>query len=755
MNRTTTRSLFRLPCTATLGRTALFIGALMGCQMAFSQDSQLSSTENPADSLRNYAMPQITVLGERSGLFGTVPGSASFVNERELQRLLPVSGNEVFRRVTGLHVVDEEGAGMRVNIGIRGLDPDRSRSVLMLEDGIPVALTPYGEPEMYYTPSMDRMSGVEVLKGSGQILFGPQTIGGVINYITADPPSQSTGRLSLRGGQGGFFTGLASYGNTYGNTGVQVNYLRRQADNLGATFFRINDLSGKIKLQLSEKSTVGLKLGVYDENSNATYIGLTQTMFDAGGLDFERMAPDDRLEIRRYSASVTHEYRFSPALKLKTTAYGYTTTRNWQRQDFSLSASATNQTGVVWGDPGVPGGAVYMRNSTGNRNRQFEVAGIEPRLSAKYQLGNISNELDAGTRFLYERAFEQRVNGRNASSRSGDLVEDEIRTGYALSAYAQNKFFLTERFSVTGGLRMESFDYDRNILRSTFAVNGVTAVRDTNIIADSRVFQLIPGVGANYTLRENTTIFAGIHRGFAPPRVKDAITQAGQALQLDAELSWNTEIGTRTKPVDGLSLELTAFLMDFSNQIIPVSESSGGTGSGLVNGGRTRHSGLEAGVTADFARILSVPNYALIFDMNATYVNAYYNADRFVSPSANDEAVNIRNNRTPYAPEWMISSALTFEAPMGLSLRLTGTYVGEQFTNELNTVAPSADGRTGKLPSYFIADATARYQIPKTQASFNLAVKNITDERYIASRRPQGIRVGLPRLITAGFDIQF
>jgi len=88
--------------------------------------------------------------------------------------------------VTGLHAVDEEGIGLRLNLGVRGLNPDRSRNILMLEDGVPISLAPYGEPEMYYTPSIDRMARLEVLKGSGSILFGPQTIGGVINYITPD-----------------------------------------------------------------------------------------------------------------------------------------------------------------------------------------------------------------------------------------------------------------------------------------------------------------------------------------------------------------------------------------------------------------------------------------------------------------------------------------------------------------------------------------------------------------------------------------
>lgn len=81
--------------------------------------------------------------------------------------------------------------------------------------------------------------------------------------------------------------------------------------------------------------------------------------------------------------------------------------------------------------------------------------------------------------------------------------------------------------------------------------------------------------------------------------------------------------------------------------------------------------------------------------------------------------------------------------------------MGEQFTDQLNTIDPSGNGRIGKIPSYHLLDATLLYDIPSINTSFNVAVKNLMDERYIVSRRPQGIRVGIPRFITAGVNINF
>lgn len=694
-------------------------------------------------------MPQFAVIADKNRIFSKVPGSVTFLDKEAIKNLNPISGNEILRRVPGLHLVDEEGLGMRVNIGIRGLDPDRSRSVLVLEDGVPVALAPYGEPEMYYSPAIDRMAGVEILKGSGQILYGPQTIGGVVNYITPNPPADQDGSVRIQGGQGGFFSGLINYGDTFGNTGVQVNLLRKSANNIGSTEFDITDLNTKFLFSINEKSELGFKFGVYKESSNSTYIGINQVMYDRGGEDFVRLAPDDRLDVSRYSASFSHIYRFSPHVKLRTLAYGYSTSRDWNRQDFSINSTnkaPANWTGVTWGNTSVPGGAIFMRNSTGNRNRQFLVGGIEPRLEVDHKLFSFDNDLIIGVRYLQEMALEQRINGTKAGVKSGNLVEDEQRNGKAFSAYLQNETEISDKFSFSAGLRMENFNYERDIFRRNFSGLGL---RDTSLLAQNEVFEIIPGLGFNYKPSQLVTIFGGAHKGFAPPRTKDAITATGDALDLEAERSWNYELGLRSSVTPWLFVEATGFLMDFSNQIIPVAESAGGIGFGVVNAGATRHQGFETAFAVDISNLLGSKKWNLLYDLNLTYVDAYYSGDRFV------EDQNIKGNRTPYAPEWLVNTSLSAESNSGFGARFTANFVGDQFGDELNSIAPSKDGTIGQLPSYFVLDAVLSYKVSKWNSAFNLSIKNLTDERYIASRRPQGIRVGLPRLVTAGFVFNF
>ncbi len=642
-----------------------------------AEDQKPSTNKKPGldtlSSVMTYDFPQVDVIGRKPSLLNRIPGSANIITEASLKNSKPITGNEMFKKVTGINVVDEEGAGLRANIGMRGLDPDRSRNVLMMEDGVPIALAPYGEPEMYYTPAIDRMKSIEVLKGSGSILYGPQTVGGVINYITNDPPLDPTFAISLRGGDGNYFTGQAGYGTTVDNVGFQLGILHKQADKLGITRFDINDLTAKIGFQISEKSRIGIKLAYYDENSNSTYVGLTQNMYDNEEY-FTIVAPNDELDIRRYSANIIHDYFFSDNAFLRTTVYGYTTTRNWLRQDFSRTP-ISNGTGVVWGDTSVTRGAIYMRNSTANRDRQFEVAGVEPRVHYSYNIGNIRNELDGGIRFHYERAFEQRIDGQSADAKSGNLREDEIRTGYAQSLFVQNRFFLSRDLTIIPGLRLENFIYERNIFRINYI--------DTSITNNDNIFALVPGFGINYNFEDNYSVFAGVHRGYAPPRIKDAITNDGQALNLDAELSWNYELGVRANLASLLNIELTGFLLDFSNQIIPVSVSSGGSGTGLVNGGETMHLGVEGGVRFELHKIIRT-NYQLSLSAYSTFVNSTYSGDRFIT--INNQIVNINGNELPYAPDFTFTGAFELITQFGLGFDLSATYVEEQFTDELNTI---------------------------------------------------------------------
>lgn len=693
-------------------------------------------------------LASVTVVGATPDALARIPGAATTISERQIRAQQPLSANEVLRTVPGVHIQEEEGAGLRVNIGIRGLDPDRSRSVLVLEDGVPVALAPYGEPDMYYSPPIDRMSRIEVIKGSGSILFGPQTIGGVVNYVTTEPTMGMSGRVDASGGSGGQQFAKVQFGGASGATRGLVSAFQRRADDFNGLDYDIRDVTGKIGVRTAF-GDLSAKLSFYDEGSNSTYVGLTDSLFRAS--PYQHPSPGDQLAIARRAATLAHEIPLGGASTLRTTVYGYHTARDWTRRDYTY---------------GPTGGTHVFSNNTGARNRSYDVAGVEPRLRALWSVGGITSDFDVGARYHIERARDKHLLGTVDGSITG-VRDDEVRSGEAVSAWLQNRFELHHTFHLTPGVRVERFSFSRHITRTRVRRNdGTTSTRsieDVDIRSGDTVSEVIPGLGASWTPQELVTVFAGAHRGFAPPRTKDALIYSdptlapdGQvpdpvSLQLDAERSWNYEIGTRITPAPFFSFEATAFVLDFTNQIIEPSLSAGSaSAAALANQGATRHDGVEIGGLFDIGKLLG-RSFTLALEGNYTYSRAEFSRDRYLRVGA--DTVNVRGNTLPYAPRHRVHSAVTYEHLGGFRARVDGTFVGAQFSDNFETVAGSANGRVGEIPAHRIFDASVQYDLPALPGvRLTASLKNIAGRTYIASRRPEGIKVGMPRLVTFGLS---
>ncbi|MBI5498588.1 MAG: TonB-dependent receptor [Deltaproteobacteria bacterium] len=680
----------------------------------------------------------------RAARVSMVAGSVSSVDEQKLLRAAPQSANEVLRSVPGVNVVDEEGIGLRPNVGFRGTDPNRSRKVLVLEDGAPIALQPYGEPELYYAPAIERMRRIDVAKGSDSILQGPQTIGGVLNYLSADPPRRLTVTTDVRAGTFGYWMGHFSAGDTLGPAGWRLDVVHRRFDGPRALGLQMVDVTGKVRLLPAPGHQLTLKVGAYDEYSNSTYLGLTTAQYRHDPSD--NFARHDRFWVRRAAAQVNHEVLLIPSLRLQTIAYAFVIQRNWRRQEFDRQDVGLRYERVVTGAPGEParpGDTLWFRDSNVHRNRRFTVGGVEPRFVFEKRWWFTEHQLIAGARLHFERAEEQRLDGATAAAASGALTEDEIRSGLALALYGQYRFTLFDTLRITPGLRLENLLADRHTLRTRVPSAGGLVAADVNNLEHSPVFAVIPGLGVSYLLWDGLMFFAGIHRGFAPPRTKDAITPSGENLRLEAERSWNMEAGSRLAVGDWLQAEVAAFHLDYQNQVVPPSEAGGATarlpgdtGPRLINGGRTRHTGVEAMVQFDLAA-LSGRSFRVPYTLTYTYVDARWVGGMFAG------------KLLPYAPQHSAGASVGFSHPLGFDGDVSLSYVSPQFTDNAATKLPSADGTVGVIGRRLLVDARIAWTLAPG-LTFSVAGKNLADERYIASRAPQGIQPGAPRQIVFG-----
>jgi Fe(3+) dicitrate transport protein len=702
-------------------RVAAALGALLGASTAAAQDRPAAPPEPTGG--------EATVVGSSSRALSRLPGATTVVGERELERTQPLSAGEALRRVPGLYVRDEEGMGLRPNLGVRGLDPTRSRRVLILEDGMPISLAPYSEPEMYYNPPIERMGRVEVIRGAGSILYGPQTIGGVINYVTAPVPDRLHLTLRTTLGDRGLFIGHMMAGDRVGNVGYTVSVLRRQGAGFRQMGFEATDVFGKLVVRLDARQELLVRIGVYDETSHATYLGLTSSMYERDPT--QNPVPGDVFDLRRYGAGVVHTWRPGPSVELRTMAYGYTTGRDWSRQIYDRDPVAGVSYERVAGDPAIPRGAVYLRNQMGTNARGYCVAGVESRLRVRFGTGPLRHELDTGVRVLAEDMILRRLLGETSTDRTGAVFAEDVRRGVALSGYLQDRVNLIGRLEFIPGLRVESFFFEREIRRDAGML--------VNRTGGGSTASLIPGA----TLRwagDTVTVFGGVHLGYAPPRIAAAITPMGTDSQLAAERSINSELGVRVERGAALRAEATAFWTEFQNEIVTV----GGNESEFRNGGTTRHLGVEAAATFDLGRAQRWGT-SVFASARYTFVDA-----RLVR-SPNDPDGSLDGNLVPYAvPHTMVLSG-GFEAPFGLGAQATWSYASRHFTDTDNTPEATPDGVNGPIPAYWTLDLALRYSHRRSGLGATLAVKSVqgyvTDAQgrpntYIASRAPDGIFPG-------------
>ena len=705
------------------------VSALLAAAAAPAQEQPVASEE---------LEPVVVVIGTRVDL-DSIPGSAVVLDQSLLEESHVFTVNEALRKVPGVFTRDEEGFGLRPNLGIRGLNPTRSSKVLLLEDGIPLAYAPYGDNASYYHPPVERFDRIEVLKGSGQILFGPHTVGGVVNYITPRVPADTSGNLSATLGNEGYREVHGQFGDTVGRTGFIAHGSYKEADGARENMhFQVADVNLKVVQELTERQSVTLRGSFYDEDSQVTYSGLTLAEWrdDPRGNPFS----NDHMYADRWGTSATHRFELNPATTFTTNAYYTYFNRDWWRQS-SNSLQRPNDRS----DPAC-GGMENLDTTCGNegRVRQFWTAGLEPRVSVEHGLFGLDNVTEAGVRYHHEDQYRIQANGDRPDSRdpgtgrNAGMKEDSDRNVTAMSAFVQNRFDLG-RWTVTPGLRFETVDYER--------IDNLLGTRGT-----SEVDQWIPGLGGTFEVLPGTIAFAGVRRGFAPPGVADVVTAAGGSVDLDAELSWNYELGVRSNPRSGVSLEATLFRMDFENQIVPASV-AGGSGATLTSAGETLQQGLEFAGEVESNAFVDWPVDAFARLSWTWLVDAQYVGQRYSSIAGHTD-VKVTGNRLPYAPEHLLAGTVGLRTAFGLEMQLEGVYTSPAFTDDLNTADVVASGQRGEIAGYTVWNLAANYGLDACDCTLFVTAKNLADKLYVADMS-RGMIPGMPRLVQGGFTIRF
>ena len=687
-------------------------------------------------SSQTFQLAPIEIIGKSSQKHRKLTGTMSMLEPEIVDLIRPVGTQELLELVPGINGYADDGFGnSRLSIGIRGLNPRRSARVLILEDGVPIQPALYIYPNAYYNPPADRIDAVEVIKSSAALRYGPQTMGGVINYTTRKPDGTKGFASQLTGGNNGYYSAFSEL-RGLGNpekvvSDIQLLYKHGDGFRENNTFDQAN---GTIKtlFQLTEKKTLYLKLNANYENSNATYTGLTEYSFQTDP-NFNPKAHDN-FKILRTSLDLIYTNRISTNLVSNTVMYTSVFDRRWWREDDIFVRPAALETGNLVPVPYFQTGDL-VRTGNGKSNfgilRTFYVGGIEQNYTLTHGIAGNLGRAEIGGRVHWERFIDDKKTGDAPDARDGvyytgtpNSETDPVKIvgqshhyeTIALALYAKEQMRF-DRLTVTPGLRFEVFKQDRvDRLRGSVFADKVSSV-------------LLPGVGVNYELGE-FNFFGGIHRGYtAPSSGALKVTNFGQnvdvgGLDLEPEKSWNMELGFRTW-LPGIILESSGFLIKVEDLV------AAGRGTAFKNLGTVDLSGVEMAMTLGLSEFVSVlPD----FNFSYTYLQTEV-VDGIVKSAtiAGNVDVELNGNELPYAPRHTFTVGVAKRIGDGLRLRADMRFVDEVFTDFENLQKTFNRGDTGPIPSYAILNASIDYQLTRQWQLF-LTAKNILDHVYIGSR---------------------
>ena len=709
---------------------------------------------------------EVTILGSQEAA-RKIPGSAHFIGEEQLRQFAYSDVQRIVREVPGVSLQIEDGYGLRPNIGIRGVATERSGRITLLEDNVLIAPAPYSAPSAYYFPTMGRIAAVEVVKGPAAITQGPYTIGGALNMVSTPIPMETEGNLLTEVGEDSTYRVHAKYGgrsdNGFGflleahqwqSDGFQT--IDRSSNNTGLD---VSDFTAKLSYAPNgSPHAVELKLQLANQDSNQSYLGLTDADFAGDAMRRYGLSELDNIETEHEQVILRYNYDVSANFSLSATAYNNTHYRNWfktegidlqgsaSEADYSRTSwanvinavnagtaidgvSAEQLQGILDGSVDTPAGSLQLRSN----NRDYFSRGIQFGGSWDGDFGGAMHSLrfglrlheDEEDRFQRNDAYSQ-TNGKIALDYLGSAggAGNRVQSAQALAFYVHDEISVGN-WTLSPGLRYEDIDQDR--VRYTGG-----AARNFRDSRENSTQVWLPGLGVSYQLTANWSLLGGAHKGFTAPTNSPGV---------DEEVAINYELGARFQ--DGsLSAEVIGFLSDYDNLLGQCTASSGSDCviGDAFNGDAATVAGLEALLSADLS-----PNSAYRLPLTLSYTRidgefdtAIADTDFFGTVEAGDPL--------PYLPENQLRVALGVEAGRW------ATYLSANYVDDVCVRASCEEFE--RTDDSLTIDVSASYQL---SAALNLFARaeNLTNTHDIMGRQPYGARPNKERTLSAGLRFDF
>lgn len=639
------------------------------------------------------------------------PGARDVVRREAFERSGATTAREVLNRIPGVNAPDNNGTGshdLALNFGIRGLNPRLASRSTVLMDGIPVPFAPYGQPQLSLAPiSMGNMDAVDVVRGGGAVRYGPQNVGGIVNFVTRAIPQQATFKAAMQNqvspssSQDGLKNSanlLVGGTNDNGLGGALLYSGVRGGDWREHSDTQIDDLILKGKLQLDQANSLHAMAQYYEGEAQMPG-GLSSAAFDADPYQSTRLK--DKFWGRRTLFNFGYEHK-------------------QDERQFSVNSFFTKT---------LRSGYLDQGNFVSLSPREYWVRGIETRFSQGLALGESWHELGIGYRYVNEAGHELRyrepVNG-NLPTTASRNDRDTRGSTEAHAIYLDDRIDIG-RWTITPGVRYEMIDSEQSN-----KLNGQRYQGSYNTA--------LPALNVMYHLTDSWNLYANTEGSFGSVQYSQMPNRVSSG-EVKPEKARTWEVGTRYDNGD-LQAEIGAFLINFDNQY-----ESNQTNDSVIARGETRHQGIETSVR--YALDGLSPALAG-FDVHASYA--------FVDASIREDGPN-KGNQVPFSSRHKGNLGVGYtQGPWQLNLE--GSFQSSQYADNANTSAESADGSTGRIPGYMLVSTRAGYDFGPQLSNLKVAVgvKNLFNREYYTRSfddNNKGKYVGEPRTLYVQTSVEF
>ncbi|MCE7066167.1 TonB-dependent receptor [Dyadobacter sp. CY326] len=630
------------------------------------------------------------------------------------------NARQVYSRVAGLNIWENDGGGLQLSIGGRGLDPNRTSNFNVRQNGHDISADALGYPESYYTPPIEGVGRIQIVRGAASLQYGTQ-FGGLINFVMRKPVENKKLEITARQSVGsfGFYNAFTSASGTVGKLSYYTFFQYKKADGWREnSHFENKTAYADIDYKISNKTSIGIDVTHMD------YLAK-----QPGGLSDAMFSQDPRQTNRERNWFQVGWNMLALHFDQKLNA-----TSDFNLRVFGLAAHRYSL--------GFRPNRVATIDDNSERDLikgDFTNWGAEARYLKRYFIAKKQSVLLVGGRYYH--GFNHSLQGIGSTGKDADFnfVQPERFITYDyrfpnrnVSLFAENIFYLTDRLSVTPGVRFEYIKttadgFYGNISRD-LAGNIINITRTDEYRKNGRQF-VLAGVGVSYKPHLNVEVYGNISQNYRSITFSDMrIANPSSVIDpnLKDEKGYSVDLGFRSHQTAFFNYDVSLFYLNYNNRIGEVQfyDESNRVLRLRSNVGQAIITGVESYAEADFIKLAN-PEYrdwsAVVF-ANIAFIKSEYK---------NSEIPGVQGNEVEFVPKLNLKTGLRlgYKKLKG-SFQLT--HLTDQFSEATNAVDGGVSSVVGLIPAYKIMDVSLSYEWKRLKAEGS--INNLANEMYFTRR---------------------